>query len=145
MKRSFNKRDLILGVVLLLLFSALYIVQSSLGKNSENDLKLIVVRDGKDLATMSVSDDGDYIVTQEGVFKNSEMDIEDGEGYNRFKIEDGIVDVTSASCPDGLCTKMKKISRQGEMIVCLPHKLYFKIIGKMPEEGDGDSIDAITD
>ena len=40
------------------------------------------------------------------------------------------------NCQDELCVKSHKISRDGEMIVCLPHKLYVKI------EDDSDGIDS---
>ena len=55
---------------------------------------------------------------------------------NTINIKDGKVSVTEANCHDELCVKSHKISRDGEMIVCLPHKLYVKI------EDDSDGIDS---
>lgn len=43
-------------------------------------------------------------------------------GTNTLEIKDGSARITEADCPDKLCVHQKKISRQGETLVCLPHK-----------------------
>jgi hypothetical protein len=48
---------------------------------------------------------------------------EGGEQVNVLVIKDGEAYVQSASCPDGICAAHKPISRQGESIVCLPHRV----------------------
>lgn len=62
---------------------------------------------------------------------------EEQQGYNVLVIEDGKASVTEADCPDKLCVKQKEISRTGESIVCLPHKLVITIIGGEESEYDG--------
>ena len=63
----------------------------------------------------------------------------DGNSYNLVLIEDGTVRVTDADCPDQLCMKQRSISKNGESIICLPHKLVLQICAK--EEG---TLDAVT-
>ena len=63
----------------------------------------------------------------------------DGNSYNLVLIEDGTVRVTDADCPDQLCMKQRSISKNGESIICLPHKLVLQIYAK--EEG---TLDAVT-
>lgn len=48
-------------------------------------------------------------------------------GFNEVKIEKGEVSVTNADCPDKICANHRHISKVGETIVCLPHKLVVEI------------------
>lgn len=66
--------------------------------------------------------------------------LQTANGQNRLIIEDGKAYVTEADCPDGICVKQGKISRTGQTIVCLPHKLVIEIEGKAEENG----IDAVA-
>ncbi len=50
-----------------------------------------------------------------------------GEELNRLVIKDGKAYVETATCPDGICAGHKPISREGESIVCLPHKVVITI------------------
>lgn len=60
-------------------------------------------------------------------------------GYNVLSIETDGVSVRDADCPDKLCVKHRKISKNGESIICLPHKLVIEIQG-----GDMAEMDAIA-
>ena len=51
----------------------------------------------------------------------------DGAELNRLVIKDGRAYVETATCPDGICADHKPISREGESIVCLPHKVVITI------------------
>ena len=53
---------------------------------------------------------------------------DDGE-MNRLVIRDGKAFMESATCPDGVCVSHRPISREGETIVCLPHKVVVTVIG----------------
>lgn len=44
-------------------------------------------------------------------------------GENKLIIKNGKVYVTQADCPDKICVGHRAISKTGESIVCLPHKL----------------------
>lgn len=65
-----------------------------------------------------------------------EVKLETEDGYNLLKIEDGYADVISADCHSNDCVRQRKISKNGEMIVCLPHKLVVTIASD--NEGEND-------
>lgn len=48
-------------------------------------------------------------------------------GMNVLQIKDGFAFVKDADCPDKLCVHQKKISKKGETLVCLPHKIVVSI------------------
>ena len=48
---------------------------------------------------------------------------EDDELQNTVIIKDGKAYVESANCPDKRCVAHSAISKEGQTIVCLPHKL----------------------
>ena len=52
-----------------------------------------------------------------------------GGGSNILVIQGGSAWMEDADCPDKLCVKMGKISRTGQSIVCLPHKVTVEITG----------------
>ena len=52
---------------------------------------------------------------------------EDGKELNLLVIKDGKAYVESATCRDGICAAHKPISRKGESIVCLPHKVVITV------------------
>ncbi len=73
-------------------------------------------------------------VTVDGVFVGEYSLSQDGEysingGTNILVIENGIVYMKYASCPDGLCINQGKKSHSGERIVCLPNRVMIDIIG----------------
>lgn len=92
-------------------------------------------------------EEGAYVqVTVEGEFyaeyplyedRRVRLEYEGREGFNELVIEEGKASVVSADCPDELCVKQKAISRTGESIVCLPHKLVITITGGEEAEYDG--------
>ena len=52
---------------------------------------------------------------------------ENGEELNLLIIEDGRARVERATCPDGICAAHRPISREGESIVCLPHRVVITV------------------
>lgn len=51
-------------------------------------------------------------------------------GTNLLVIQDGKVWISEANCPNQDCVKMGKISMNGELLVCLPHKVTVSIVGE---------------
>lgn len=49
-------------------------------------------------------------------------------GENTLVIKDGAAYITNSDCPDKICEKSGKISRVGQSIVCLPHKLAAEVV-----------------
>ena len=72
-----------------------------------------VTVDGEEYGTYPLSEDAEVEIR---TGKN-------GEQLNRLVIKDGVAYVETATCPDGICAAHKPISRDGESIICLPHKV----------------------
>ena len=65
------------------------------------------------------------------------LDGADG-GTNLLVIENGTARIDKADCPDELCCKTGRISRSGQSIICLPHKLTVEITGDAQGNTDSD-------
>ena len=90
--------------------------------------KVIVTVDGKEF--------GIYSLTE-----NVRVEIRtgaEGEEQNVLVIKDGQAYVETATCPDGICAGHRPISREGESIVCLPHKVVITVY--VTEEKDAPDI-----
>lgn len=61
-------------------------------------------------------------------------------GSNTLVIKDGCAKITNANCPDGICASHKSISRDGESIICLPHKVVVSVV----DEDSNDGVDAVA-
>ena len=82
----------------------------------EGDLITVTV-DGELTGTYSLSQDRTVeILTGEQNDQRNLLIIRDGEAY-----------VSEASCPDGICAAHRPISRRGESIVCLPHRVVITV------------------
>lgn len=108
------KNDVIFIVILLLAVSLL-----GLGLwlfRTEGDTVTLTV-DGELMGTYSLAQDRTVeIVTGEQNDRYNVLIIRDGEAY-----------VAEASCPDGICAAHRPISRRGESIVCLPHRVVITV------------------
>lgn len=117
-------------------------VAKSVGRKFRNDLILIAIllvsASLLGLGFFFLRGEGDAVtVTVDGVpfgtyplSENTEVDIrtgENGEQLNRLVIRDGKASVTLASCPDGICAAHRPVSRNGESIVCLPHRVVITV------------------
>lgn len=115
MDRKKRKADIILIVLLLVLCAVIFGV-----------IQIFVKKDG---AVAVVKVDGKIV---EELDLKSENMIEVGGydgGVNKIEVKDGKVRMTYADCPDELCVKTGWISKTGETIVCLPHRVVVEIKG----------------
>jgi len=71
--------------------------------------------------------------------EDTEIKVNGIMGVTRIRVQKGSVTIVEAPCPNKICKKMGKISRSGEILVCVPNRLVLRITGKMDSE-----IDAIT-
>ena len=62
-------------------------------------------------------------------------------GRNLLVIENGKARITEADCPDKICAKHRPVSRSGESIICLPHKLVVTVTEAVPAK---DGVDAVA-
>lgn len=94
-------------------------------------ISLLIVREVGAAPAESVSVSVDGVVTaQYGLNEDRTFTVEAvNGGYVTVVVENGRVDVTSASCPDKICVKHRPVSRTGESIVCLPGRVVITICG----------------
>ncbi len=52
---------------------------------------------------------------------------ENGSQLNRLVISDGKAYIETATCPDGICAAHRPVFRNGESIVCLPHRVVITV------------------
>lgn len=109
-RKTFTGFDLILILVLLGAGIGLFLFQRS--RNTGNTVR--IWSDNELLAEFPLSQDREFIVATE-------------LGTNTVVIEHGQVSVTDADCPDKLCEKMGAISKPGETVICLPHRLVVEV------------------
>ena len=61
-------------------------------------------------------------------------------GHNVLVIHNGEAWVEEADCPDALCQKTGRISRTGQSVICLPHRLVIEITGGEVQESSAVDI-----
>ena len=110
----FKKADIAIAVVVLLAFVGLIVLLCM----PQGD-KVVIRVDGKTEYTYSLRQDRVISIDYNGE-KNA----------NVIVIKNGTVYVKSATCKNHDCVDMGKISKTGEVITCLPHKLMVEIVGK---------------
>ena len=128
--RRIKKADMILISVFLFIGLAGYLL-FFFGKESGSMVRVTV--DGKVAGECALN--RDKVITVEGV-----------GGSNTLSIRDGKADMTDADCPDGICVRHAPISRAGESIVCLPHRVVAEVVSEGGDMVQEDEIvfDGIT-
>ena len=86
--------------------------------------RVTVTVDGKEFGTYSLAEEA-RVEIRTGA---------SGEHLNVLVIRDGEAYVEIATCPDGICAGHKPIKREGESIVCLPHKVVITVYATEEEE-----------
>ena len=84
----------------------------------------LVLQNGKELARLPLAQPAEFVTP---------------DGGNRIVVENGTVRVDWADCPDQVCVRSGRISRDGETLVCLPHRLVVEVV-----DGEGTDIDAVS-
>lgn len=115
-----KRMDVILIVLALVVAAAVYFFYFA-GKGQGGGVEITV--DGESVAFLPLDTDDSLRIDTDG-------------GYNIVTIADGVVRVSEADCRDQVCVEHKAISRTGETIVCLPHKLVVEIVGEAPAAFD---------
>jgi hypothetical protein len=71
--------------------------------------------------------------------------IETERGVNDLVLDAEGAIIVHADCPDQLCVRMGKITRPGDMLVCLPHQCVVELKSNRPVHDQEDSIDAVSE
>ena len=90
------------------------------------------------VAVISVDKEEVRRITLTGNTKSEIFDIrtEDGD-YNTIEVQGDRIRIKGADCYDQVCVQFGFISKPGETIVCLPHKLVIEVeatSGEQPDE-----------
>ncbi len=118
MRKIFSRADLWLLIALVIVIAGIWLL-----RRSGSGQTVCVRVDGKEVARLALSRDGEYPV--ESVY-----------GRNLVKIRDGSAFVAETDCPNGDCLR-GSISKSGDSLACLPHHLTLTV------EGEG-GIDAVS-
>ena len=116
-----KKYDKILITILTVVIIALFLFQYLTGTNGDY---AVITQDGITIGQYRLSGNQTFTVTTE-----------DGHS-NTLTIKDGQIWVSQADCPDQLCMKQGHISRAGQSIICLPHKLTVLISARAEQDVD---------
>ena len=129
MKKKINKYDiaLIVSIIIINVFLILNGGKTAVKSNS----KTAYIQSNNELVS-------EYVLTED---VKDEVTIETETGYNVMHIENGQIWIQEASCPDKICILQGKISKNGEAILCIPNRLFIKIV----DNNDESDIDFIAD
>jgi len=119
----FKKADIFLAVALLLLGLGSFLLLQSRQKAGD---------------TVTVTVDGSLYGTYPLAEDRTER-IDTALGSNTLRIEGGRVWISEADCPNHDCVEKGAIAKQGQIILCLPHKLSVTIT-----EQEGGGADAVS-
>lgn len=118
-----KKRDIILVFVMILLgIVCCGVIRLGQKKGSQ----VIIYEDQKEIGRYDLNTD-------------TTKEIQTAKGMNILEIKNGMAYVTEADCPDQVCIRMGKISKTGETIVCLPHKLVIQVEGDVGQKSEYDN------
>ena len=118
-----KKQDVVLIVVLLGIGLFTYWMVSW---KKEKGTHVAVYVSGEKTTEFSLEQDTEYL-------------IKTSEGSNWLMIEDNKAYIKEADCKDEICVSHAAINREGETIVCLPHKVVVQV-----EKGEEREIDGIS-
>lgn len=121
-----KKKDLCLILTFLLIAGIIYLFT----RNGVAGNQVRITIDGVEYGMYSLSED-------------QEIPVQSEYGCNIVQIEDGMVCMKDADCPDKYCIHQGKTDRKNKSIVCLPHKLMVEVV-EASETKALDGIDAIA-
>lgn len=126
--RKQYKKDLILAVAVLaaVVISGLYFWIGGRNKAETEGGILEITIDGELYGNFSLNEDREIAVTSS--YGNNTVVIEQGRAYMK-----------EADCPDKICEGMREIAGDGEIICCLPHRLFLTVRG-----GENAGYDAVA-
>ena len=128
--KIFKKMDIVIIICLIgISFLPHLIFEININKNYDS-IHAIVKVDGKVYKEISLS----------SLKEDDTFTVETSKGNNTISVKDKSISITNADCHDSLCVKQGSISKVGDTIVCLPHKLIIEIKGKEEDSSSDDII-----
>lgn len=84
-----------------------------------------------------IKHDGQVVKTMPLTEKDQRFTYRDGHAENAIEVKDGKIRITEANCQDQVCVRQGAISKAGQTIVCLPHKLLIEVQSGQPSNSQG--------
>ncbi len=133
-----KKNDIILLSALLGIFLIIYLISNAFNFSEESKYEVHIRESNGNIIIKDINENGKFTITS------------DKDNFiNKYEIKDGFVNMLESNCKDKLCVNMKEISKTGEMIVCLPHKVYISVHNKIEKaesnNKDEDKVDAVAE
>ncbi len=125
-----RKGDIIVIIGLIILSFGLNFAIYKASSNYKGDM-LVVEQDGKVIKKLPMDEDIEYRVDY-------------GGHYNIIVIKDGRAYVKEADCQDQICTHMHPIEKEGQTIICLPHRLYLELESHGDKKNQDDTVDKVV-
>ena len=116
-----NRYDRLFFVILAGVILLLFLHQHFAGSKGSY---ILVTQNGEKIGEYSLLENQTFVVTDEN------------HSYNTIVIENGQVWIDQADCPDKLCVKQGKISKNGQSIICIQHKLTILVQADSEQEYD---------
>jgi hypothetical protein len=130
MKVPFKFGDLLVYLFILFLIAGSFAGLYQMGRGIEKNQVTVEV-DGEVWGTYDLPEDGREEVVR----------IDTGNGdYNILVLTGSGVYIKEANCPDQICVNFGRISKPGQTIVCLPHRVLISITGDQEGELPLDGI-----
>ncbi|WAW14012.1 NusG domain II-containing protein [Peptostreptococcus equinus] len=120
-----KKRDIILILIVAILIGQFIIINKFINKDKGDRVEIYLKN--KLYGTYSLD-------------KEKKIYISDAGNKNVLKIHDNGIEMIETNCPDKVCVKTGFISKPGQSIVCLPHKLNVKIVSDDESKKENDVI-----
>lgn len=118
---KFGKREIILIAVIFAAVLIFWLVNRSQFSAPAAIVEVSIVDENSQkqvLKTFSLSENQEYTIETAD------------DGINHLIIQDGEAWISTANCPNHDCVKKGKISKNGEMLVCIPHRLTVSILSE---------------
>lgn len=118
------------GIIIILIVLALLVIFAVIFYSNRKTGNIVVINhNGKETGLYPLSEDREIRIKD----KN-------GKVTNVVCIKDGQVYMKEADCPDQICVKQGRKSKDGESITCLPNKVVVEVKGE-----DRSHMDTMTD
>ncbi len=122
-----KKNDILLLIIYIVLTIGMtvYVIQDKINATADQ---------------IQVYSDGEVIKSIPLPAADQEFEVKNDLGFIKVAIKEGVVSVIDADCRDQICVHTKAIKLGGEMIVCLPNKMYVEIKKKKNEDNGVDAL-----
>ena len=84
--------------------------------------------------------DGELFKRVELTEEEQTVEVKTDHGTNILKIHDHGIEMVEADCSDHVCLSFGFVTKRGDTIVCLPHRVLVELKSESVEESDTDAV-----